>query len=196
MEFKSYKKNPGDESCVAFGLYNGTNQNATSACLECKKLNKKLFNACIKSGKEFMGVNVAVGRGDKTFTTTKAINNTLKIKPRKERTKKMVPEQDKSKTDKDSDTYSWVSPPITKKKQVVRSGQTVGVLETAKKLLTEGKSYNEALGTLIGIYMAVLRDPKRSKHNAQSTVFNALKRLGLKKADNEKGYEKYERTTK
>ena len=176
------KKNPGDKGCVVFGLYDGEEQNKSSACLECKKANKKLFNACIKSGIKFMGNNVA------TLDEFQVIKPKEINKAYKRMKKHMGPEQEKPQMNKDLEIC--INPPTTDKKQVVRGGQTVGILVTAKKLLSEGKSYKEVLGTLIGIYMAVLRDPKRAKHNAQSTIFNALKRLDLKKANNELGYEK------
>jgi len=79
--------------------------------------------------------------------------------------------------------------PVAKKKRtVVRNDQTVGILDRAKSMLSSGTPYGTVFETLITTYIEIGREPRRAKHNAQSTMFNAMKRLGLKRADNEVGY--------
>jgi hypothetical protein len=192
MEYR-FKHKPGDESCVFFGATSHESAIGTPPCQECKKKAIKVYNSCVSLGNELLRTSVGVDKNGKTFTKIGSLNEFSLIKPLAikkvtERGKKHVEtEQPKSEIDK---SLEAVTPPKTEKKTVVRDGQAIGVLETAKKLLTDGKSYKEVLGTLIGIYMNVSREPKKAKHNAQSTMFNAMKRLGLKKANNDLGYEK------
>lgn len=182
------KKDSGNPKCVVFGCYNGDDQNTSTICQDCKKKNEKLFNACIKAGIELLSMSVTVDDSGKTIFKKGGLDSPFKIKPRGD-VKKMKPEK-KNVVQCNCGECESEHPRPDGPAQVVRSGQTVGVLDTAKKLLSEGKSYNDALKALINVYMGVLRDPKRAKHNSQSTLFNAMKRLGLKKANNDKGYEK------
>ncbi len=59
-----------------------------------------------------------------------------------------------------------------------------GILKAAKDMLSLNKPTKEIFETLIGLYIKAGKDPKHAKHNAQSTLFNARKKLGVKPNDN------------
>jgi len=59
---------------------------------------------------------------------------------------------------------------------------TAGVLSIAKKMITEGKDTEVIMQALIAAYMSGGKDAKQAKHNAQSCLFNARKKLAPKAA--------------
>jgi len=182
------KKKPGDKSCVMFGCVNEETSKQSPRCKQCAKINPELYKECMKEGNILLNTNIRVDVNGKTFTEIKLPNKRSIIKPTERNERHMEPKVEKPEQMKTNDNINLtknLEQTGDKKTTVVRGGQTVGILETAKKLLLEGKSYNDVLQSLIAIYMGVGRDAKRAKHNAQSTVFNAMKRLGLKKPTEE-----------
>jgi len=181
------KKKPGDKSCVMFGCVDGKTAQQSPKCKQCAEINSELYKKCTEEGSILLNRSVRVDSNGKTIIGTsnkQSITKPLTTKKVTERGKKhMEPEKEKLEQTEKKKTEK-------KKTTVVRGGQTVGILETAKNFLLEGKSYNDVLQSLIVIYLGTGRNPQKAKHNAQSTVFNALKRLGMKKADNDLGYEK------
>lgn len=140
--------------CKFFGTRTEEKRTSATRCIECKKNSPKTFNNCIITSNELMNTSVLLDKDGNTIIKKHEIEPEIEEKPMEETNQTPSADQEKKEVKK-----------------------TAGVLNFATKLITDGKTDQETLAALIEIYTKSGKSAKQAKHNAQSTLFNAKKKL-------------------
>lgn len=153
------------QDCKFFGARTQEKRESTNRCKDCLTSTPSMYKSCtIESNKLIM---TPVGVGSKPADEEMNDNEKSNVKEKK----------------MSEDT------PIQSKPVTPKVASTAGVLGIAKKMLAENKSTEEIMTALIAEYQKAGKNPRQAKHNAQSCLFNARKKLQPKaqKADPTRG---------
>lgn len=164
-------------TCRFFGAITPERREKRRKCKICMDEHQKVFSDCIKVMNEILGTEILIIGGEE-------ITNKLNIKDRGNEMNENI--NDVNVTSGDScgvdkkvvkiDGESFTVPKHGKGSRA-HVKETKGVFDLAKKLVRDGKSDQEALVELINAYTSAGKNPKQAKHNAQSILFHAKKRV-------------------
>ena len=151
-----------NDDCKFFGARTPEKQESTDRCRTCNAERHDLFVACTKESAELIGTSVLV---DQSITSQNGNESfDVSFKHSNWRTKR--------RETKMADETPIQQQPIKPKVQT-----TAGVLGIAKTMIAEGKSTEEIMAALITAYQRAGKTPRQAKHNAQSCLFNARKKI-------------------
>jgi len=163
-----------NEDCKFFGARTPEKQESTNRCRRCKEQTPDMFRECTIETNELLNTSVFIDRDGNTTVRMgrpDPVERGDEPVARSSNAVRRVKRQEKPKM-ADETTNPTQSQPATPK---VKS--TAGVLNIAKTMLADGKSNETIMQALIAAYMATGKDAKQAKHNAQSCLFNAKKKL-------------------
>jgi hypothetical protein len=165
MESFSIPKTIEDGPCKFFGFMVPEDRAVRKRCQTCKKEDILKYKLCVEEADKILNTTILPGDGGESETEEETNMSDELVQGRANGVKEQV--------DQNSDEIEKAS--------VKTPQKVVGVLDTAKSMLMESKEDGEIITKLISFYMSAGKTAKQSKHNAQSCLFNAKKKLGLSK---------------
>lgn len=155
-----------NRDCKFFGTMTEEKKGSRQRCTWCKANNPDMHFECITSYKELSEYIESIDKRDVAMTKMCRLVTKTEEGPPTRRVKRV---QESKMT---NETPIQPIQPMTPK---VKS--TNGVLAIAKNMLIEGKPTEQIMSALITDYQRAGKTPKQAKHNAQSCLFNARKKL-------------------
>lgn len=167
-----------EQTCEFFGARTPEKQATTRRCKQCLVDTPDLFNECARETAKLLDVSIILDTDGNSVRVSNFVmprvirrEKPVEIKASKRRDK----HQEKKMNDEVMQTAA--QGPIPKQVAKTKPWTTAGVLNIAKRMLFESKSTEEIMSALIAEYQRGGKDAKQAKHNAQSCLFNARKKL-------------------
>jgi len=156
------------DNCKLFGL-RSDEESKSKRCIGCKENSSALYKKCSIESRKFFNTSIIVNDEGKTEFVPYVPQV---IKPKIHEIKNCPNESLKG--------NKMVIPEDPKEVHTERK-ETKGVLQIAKQMITDGKPDGKIFEALIKMYMNDGKTPKQAKKNAHCAIFNAKKKLGIKK---------------
>jgi hypothetical protein len=152
-----------NQDCKFFGTMTEEKKGSRQRCTWCKANNPDMHFECVTSYKELSEYIESIDKRDVAMTKVCRLVTKTEEGPPTRRVKHVQESKMTNET------------PIQPTTPKIKS--TNGVLAIAKSMLVDGKPIEQIMSALITEYRRAGKTAKRAKHNAQSCLFNARKKL-------------------
>jgi hypothetical protein len=155
-----------NQDCKFFGTMTEEKKGSRQRCTWCKANNPDMHFECVTSYRELSEYIESIDKKDVAMTKMCRLVTKTEEGPPTRRVKRVQ----ESKM-----TNETPIQPIQSTTPKIKS--TSGVLAIAKSMLVDGKPIEQIMSALITEYQRAGKTAKQAKHNAQSCLFNARKKL-------------------